>query len=379
MRWELVLSGAALLLAIAGVLIGVLAYRRVNARTAGPPGHLGSGSGGQESIRNTVADPGAAPAAFVVNPTKVSLPAFRRKVEKVAADLGVPPPLWWETTVADPGTGQALDAIAAGAATVIAVGGDGTVRSVAAAMEESGVAMGIVPRGTGNLFTRNLELPVTGTNRLIEIALTATARPIDLGWVRPEGPGADLPERTPFLVIAGVGFDAAMVADADDELKARLGWLAYFFAGARHLHGKKIRVSLTLDEESPTTRKVRSMLVANVGRLPGGFVLFPDAEADDGRIDIASLDTRMSLVGWMSLLGTVVLQGVGIRIRKPRPTSDLEFWRGSTARLEVDQPSKLQVDGDIIGSITSAAFTVNPGALLIRLEPRGKTRADAGP
>lgn len=64
-----------------------------------------------------------------------------------------------------------------------------------------------------------------------------------------------------------------------------------------------------------------------------------------------------------------MLQGVGIRIRKPRPTSDLEFWRGSAAEIRVDQPSKLQVDGDIVGPITSATFTVNPGGLLMRFEP----------
>src|SRR5690625_2732629 len=124
-----------------------------------------------------------------------------------------------------------------------------------------------------------------------------------------------------------------MVADADEELKARMGWLAYFFAGARHLHGKKVRVQLTLDGKSPVIRRVRSMLVANVGRLPGGFVLFPDADAADGKLDIASLDTHKSLLGWISLLGTVVLQGVGVRAKRPRLTSELEFWRGSTARL----------------------------------------------
>lgn len=228
--------------------------------------------------------------------------------------------------------------------------------------------MGLIPKGTGNLFARNLDLPLVSTTRLLETALTAPAHPVDLGWVHPAGPYSGLPTSTPFLVISGVGFDAAMVADADEDLKARMGWLAYFFAGARHLHGKKIRVRLSLDDRPSITRKVRSMLVANVGRLPGGFVLFPDAQADDGALDIASIDTRMSVVGWASLLGTVVLQGVGVRARKPRPTSDLEFWRGVSARVDVDQPSKLQVDGDIIGTITSVTFTVNPGGVLMRYD-----------
>lgn len=363
MRWELIISVAALILALVAVVIGILVYRRLT------PGSPQPAPGAASPADPLAAQEREGPAAFIVNPSKLSLPSFRRKAEAIAAELGLPAPLWWETTIADPGTGQALNAVAQGASTVIAVGGDGTVRSVAAALEGSGVPMGLVPKGTGNLFARNLDLPLVSTSRLIETALTAPVHPVDIGWVHPEGPDPDLPEATPFLVISGVGFDAAMVADADDELKARMGWLAYFFAGARHLHGKKIRVQLSLDEGGPTTRRVRSILVANVGRLPGGFVLFPDADADDGLLDIASIDTRMSLVGWVSLLGTVVLQGLGVRARKPRPTSDLEFWRGSTARIEVDHPSKLQVDGDIVGSITSATFKVNPGALLMRYDP----------
>lgn len=365
MRWDLILSAAALVLALVAVGLGVLAYRRAKAAgaSAQPGSAITEPTGGE--------DPKVERAAFVVNPAKLDYLDFQRKAREVTARLGLPEPMWFETTVADPGTGQAAAAVDAGATTVIAVGGDGTVRSVAAALAGTGVAMGLVPMGTGNLFARNLNLPVTGTRRLIDLALTAPTHPIDIGWVHPRGGQQqdDLPTRTPFLVISGVGFDAAMVADADDELKARMGWLAYFFAGARHLHGKKIRVELTLDDDPPTVRRVRSMLVANVGRLPGGFVLFPDAEADDGRLDIASIDTRMSVVGWASLLGTVILQGVGIRIRKPRPTSDLEFWRGSTARIDVDQPAKLQVDGDIIGTVTSVRFTVDPGALLMRAEP----------
>jgi len=360
MRAELILSLAALVLALVAVGFGVAVYRRQRPRETPPTAAT------PESVGRPVRH---GPPAFVVNPTKVSLAEFQARARRIAADLGKPEPIFLETSPEDPGTGQAREAIDRGASVVVAVGGDGTVRSVAAACAGTGVPMGLVPKGTGNLFARNLDLPLLSTSRLIETALTAPTHSVDLGWAYPAGPEPDLPESTPFLVISGVGFDAAMVADADEELKARMGWLAYFFAGARHLHGKKVRVRLTLDGERVATRKVRSVLVANVGRLPGGFILFPDAYADDGALDIATIDTRGSLVGWASLLGTVVLQGLGLRNSQPRPTSNLEFWRGSKARIDVDQPSKLQVDGDIIGPITAATFKVDPGALLIRYVP----------
>src|SRR5699024_8017957 len=116
-----------------------------------------------------------------------------------------------------------------------------------------------------------------------------------------------------FLVMSGVGFDAAMVAGADDELKSRLGWFAYFLVGARHLHGRKVQVGVQIGSGPIHTRKLRSLIVANVGKLPGGFVLFPDAAPNDGWLDVAGLDTRGGLIGWASLFGTVIMQGVGIR------------------------------------------------------------------
>lgn len=363
MPLELVLSTAALVVAIIAVVIGVLVNKRLrslNERSVAAAEEAAVAAAAVER------EPG--PPAFVVNPSKLDVEPFRKKVEAIAAERGLPAPLWFETTVEDPGTGQAKEALARGASVVVAVGGDGTVRSVAAALENTGIPMGLVPKGTGNLFARNLDLPLASTAKLVEIALTAPDHAADIGWVHPAGPGAGLPTSTPFLVISGVGFDAAMVADADEEMKSKMGWLAYFFAGARHLHGKKVRVQLKIDDEPAILRKVRSMLVANVGRLPGGFVLFPEADSDTGHLDIASIDTDKSLLGWTSLLSTVVLQGVGMRKKTERPTSNLEFWRGTSVRIDVDQPSNLQVDGDLIGPITSATFTVHPGALRVRYE-----------
>src|SRR5699024_7132048 len=106
MRWELVLSVAAFVLALIAVVIGVMVYQRVKPAAA---------SEKEPSPAPEAAQPDAeksGPPAFVVNPTKVSLPAFRKKAEAIAAGLGLQAPLWWETTLADPGTGQALDAVA---------------------------------------------------------------------------------------------------------------------------------------------------------------------------------------------------------------------------------------------------------------------------
>src|SRR5699024_3561201 len=350
----------------------------------------------EEEPGEEVPDP-AGPAAFVVNPVKVADgAALRRRTAEIAADFGLPEPLWFETTVDDPGAGQTRAAVAAGASVVVAAGGDGTVRTVAEVLAGTQVPMALLPLGTGNLLARNLDLPLESTELLIHTALGGTDHPIDLGWLRvaatPVGDGEDAedhahaqssesaqsaegtesapaPAPSPtehlFLVMAGVGFDAQMVAGADDDLKARMGWFAYFLAGARHLHGRKTHLRMRVGEGEVRPLKVRSLLFANCGRLPGGIVLLPDAELDDGWLDVAALDTRGGLVGWASLFGKVVLQGLGFRRQLPAPSS-IEFWRGREVHVVCSRPEQVQVDGDLIGEATELTARVQHSGLRVR-------------
>ncbi|MBZ2199372.1 diacylglycerol/lipid kinase family protein [Occultella gossypii] len=377
MTWEQVVSVVALVLAVTAVVVGLVLLRRISERNQRVPS-LGAGT--TEPTRPT------GPPAFVVNPIKVTDPRkLRTAVEQVCADAGLPEPLWYETTVADPGLGQARRALADGASVVVAAGGDGTVRAVAMALVGTSTPMGLLPLGTGNLLARNLDLPVDGTRSLIRTALTGTDHPIDIGWVRPDrlrparedqpGSGSDAaidpavdPEEDEhlFLVMAGVGFDAAMVAGAGDELKARVGWFAYFLAGARHLHGRKVRLRMTVDEAPGQHLRLRSLLFANCGRLPGGIVLLPDAQINDGWLDIAALDTRGGLFGWASLFGQVVGQGIGIRRQLPNSPSTIEFWRGKQVRVLIEEPAHVQVDGDLIGEAVGLRVRVEPAGLYVR-------------
>ena len=91
---------------------------------------------------------------IIMNPSKHEDPqAFKELINRKAKELGIDHVHWRETTREDPGTGQAVRALEEGASVVIAAGGDGTVRAVAAGMAGSGVRMGIIPVGTGNVLT----------------------------------------------------------------------------------------------------------------------------------------------------------------------------------------------------------------------------------
>ncbi|MCL2595844.1 MAG: NAD(+)/NADH kinase, partial [Promicromonosporaceae bacterium] len=290
----------------------------------------------------------------------------------------------YETTVVDPGTVQAEQALASGAELVIVAGGDGTVRATAKALAESNVPMAVLPIGTGNLLARNLSLPLTSIEEALTVALTGQTRAIDVGWMRvtqteigldgtPRAGAGVVGDVQPFLVIAGLGFDAAMVTDVDAKLKHRFGWPAYFLAGLRHLHGRRIHAAITLDDGQRLTTHARSVMVGNCGRIPGGFTLLPAAMVDDGVLDVAAIDTRGGLAGWAQLFGTVALQGVSAPREGGRGrTSSLKMGRidhlqARHTRIRVNPAASAQVDGDALGKVTEVEVWVDRQALLVRM------------
>lgn len=400
MTWVSWVALAALVIAVVGLVLGLFVWRGLRRRTP---------SFGNDEPAPQPAPGRPGPPAIVYNPSKDrDWVQVRDVVAQVAGEAGLPEPMWLETTVEDPGTGPARDAVRRGASVVVAAGGDGTVRAVAEGLAGSQVPMAVMPLGTGNLLARNLELPLLGVREMATVAITGRDRPMDLGWLRLERaaqtgsgqPVADAEvadaERTGvtgggsdghrpsgddaehddagdgrehlFLVIGGMGFDAAMVGGVDDGLKARIGWVAYFVGGVKHLVGRKIHARITLGgAEESDAFEARTVLIANCGRLPGGVVLLPDAQIDDGWLDIAALDTRGGLIGWADLLGRVVLQGLGIRNeRLPYGTGSMEFRRSRTVTVRTAEPEQVQVDGDLLGEATAVHARVQHRGLLVR-------------
>ena len=310
--------------------------------------------------------------AFVANPTKDGVGSLREQAMRACAIRYLPEPMWFLTTEDDPGEGQARRALELGADVVVACGGDGTVRAVSTALAHSSATLGIVPMGTGNIFARNLEIPLNDSQAALRLAIDGEDKTVDVGWmdVRTSPDLSEEPSSHLFLVIAGGGLDAEMVAGADDRLKRRLGWFAYFFAAVAHLGSKRIAAKITVDSEEPVESHMRTVLMGNVGRLPGGLQLIPDASATDGVLDVATLDARGGLVGWTELLGTVMAQNAGFtdpwwaRILK---ASRIDHRQVRSVDVTFHQPQKVQVDGEVIGRATEITARVDPGALSVRV------------
>jgi len=120
------------------------------------------------------------PVVLIVNPTKTDdLDRLRSKVTKQCVARGLPEPVLLETTESDTGAGQSHEAVRRGARVVLVAGGDGTVQAVCAGLAGTGVVLGLLPLGTGNLLARNLDVPLE-FDQALTVALDGAERTLDL-------------------------------------------------------------------------------------------------------------------------------------------------------------------------------------------------------
>lgn len=294
-------------------------------------------------------------AAVVLNPTKFDdLSLLRRRVEATVLERGWRPTTWLETSPEDPGHEAARRALADGADLVLVAGGDGTVRAVSAELAGTGVPMALLPSGTGNLLARNLGVPLD-VDSALDLAFSGRERAIDVvsvTWQDPQEPD----ERTErFVVMAGLGLDAQIMEDTNDDLKKVIRSGAYAVAAMQNAVPDPFPVTVTLNDGEAEERSTVMALMGNVGTITGGMTIFPDAQPDDGALDlmIASPDR---VIDW-ARLGTQILTG--------RDTEGFRTTSAGRVLIETDEPVPFELDGDTVGSTRRVEAVVEPGALTV--------------
>lgn len=234
---------------------------------------------------------------------------------------------------------------------VLAVGGDGTVRALLPAVVGTGRALGVVPLGSGNDFAGMLGLK---SGRLRD-ALDRLARPpqaVDALWVD-TGHG-----RTPLLNGFGMGFDA-LVAALLGRAPARLsGFSRYAWSALRGLkdvyhHDVEVVLDGAVMYQGPSPL----VAVMNGTRYGGGFRISPESDPRDGLLDVV-LGTRLTRPQLLRLMGSVLR---GAHLDDPR----VRCGRGREVRLKWSAPTHVHLDGDVGEELTTVSAGVQAGAVLL--------------
>jgi diacylglycerol kinase (ATP) len=311
-------------------------------------------------------------AVVIYNPIKVDLDALRAAVGREERAAGWSKSTWIATSEDDPGQGAAAEAVSAGASMIIAAGGDGTIRAIAEGLRDSSIPIALVPAGTGNLLARNLKLTLDDLEDAIHTAFHGDDRPVDLGIIE-IGHEDDTTSSHAFLVMAGIGLDAKMLANTDDDLKRRAGWLAYAKALSITLRDKnELRLRYSLNNGPTGALRAHTLIVGNCGGLPAKIVLLPDALLDDGEFDVVVMRPK-GLVGWVQIFGKVLWEnGVLNRTKAGRAlmtkeVSALRYVRAAELKVDLVRAAEIELDGDGFGRATGFTTRIMPGGLTVKV------------
>jgi diacylglycerol kinase (ATP) len=287
-----------------------------------------------------------------------TLAALTERAREVLAERDGAEPRLVETASADDVVPTVQRALDEGVASVVAVGGDGTLRVIAGTLAGTGVPLGIVPAGTGNQVAAVMSVPGSAA-RAIDALGHATPRTIDMGKVTVRR--ADAPEEsTTFLLGCGAGFDAELMETTSPALKKRIGAAAYFAQGARlalRLSARPCRI--TIDDRVIETG-VTSALVGNMGQLiPGRLGLRLPLDPGDGLLDLIVV----SAGGVIGGLAGIVDQLRRSHLGGSAGERSLRL-RGKAISIEPLEPMPLEIDGDPVahGSLDARIW---PAALKI--------------
>ncbi|MFC3493751.1 diacylglycerol/lipid kinase family protein [Glycomyces rhizosphaerae] len=304
---------------------------------------------------------------IVWNPSKTSRADLEEAMPAALSDGALS---WHETSLDDSGRAAAGEALTAGADVVVAAGGDGTVRAVAERLAEDGAAadLAIVPLGTGNLLARNLDIPIGDLAAALTRALDGDPREIDLGWIEGDIGGGRV--RKAFAVLAGFGIDAQMIDETDDDLKSKIGWLAYIESMGRAMKASEVvDIELALDGTASKRTSVHTLMIGNCGTLQGGMTLLPDADPADGELDLLLLQAE-GIGQWLDTLRSFVWDN-GIRRfigdhDRAQSADTVMHAKARSLTVTLAQPRLLEIDGEDLGETTAFTIDIQPAAVRVR-------------
>ncbi|MEW6304345.1 MAG: diacylglycerol kinase family protein [Verrucomicrobiota bacterium] len=273
---------------------------------------------------------------------------FRRYLDDIGSECALK--LTWAAGVARQ---LAAEAVTEGFETIVAAGGDGTLNEVLNGIGDvpDGFAkarLGVLPLGTVNVFAKEYAIPTNIAKAWAAIQLGHEIQ-IDL----PKVEFGDGRERRFFAQLAGAGLDAMAIERINWETKKVIGPLAYVVAGARAMGAPQFTITTSNGKETLAGELV---LVGN-GRFYGGkFVLFPEADARDGLLEVCVFPK----LDW----GVIAKTGCALLFQNGRELPGARYLRCREFELTSSPAAPLEVEGEGIGTLP-AKFSVEQRRLRV--------------
>ena len=208
------------------------------------------------------------------------------------------------------------------------------------------MVVAILPAGTANLLATNLGIP-KDLAQAVAIGLHGERRPLDTGTVNGEH----------FAVMAGAGFDALMIRDADAGLKDRIGRAAYVWTGAKNLTASRVRVVIDVDGKRFFKGRASCVLVGNVGKVIGGVQAFDGASPDDGKLELGVV-TAKNPAQWTRTLSRVALG-------KAEKSPFVQVTAGKAFTLRFDRKFPYELDGGDRPPVKKLRVKVHPASITV--------------
>jgi YegS/Rv2252/BmrU family lipid kinase len=275
-----------------------------------------------------------------------SLGGGLRELREILAREGFPDPLWYEVPKSSAAPKYARRAMADGADVLFVWGGDGTVQQCIDALADTKAVIAILPAGTANLLAANLLVP-NDLEAAIQVGLHGARRALDTGTLNGEH----------FAVMAGAGFDALMIKEADGGLKDRIGRAAYLWTGARNLNARQVKATISVDGRRFFKGALSCVLIANVAKVVGGIEAFPGASPHDGLLDLGVV-TAKNTTQWARTLGRVALG-------KSDESPFVQTTAGTSFRIQFNRRFPYELDGGARPPTKKLKIKIHPSSIRI--------------
>lgn len=213
-------------------------------------------------------------------------------------------------------------------------------------LAQTNVPLAVLPGGTGNLLAINFDIPLE-LEDAVDVALNGERRRIDVGAT----------EHHRFAIMCGLGFDAAMLRDTSEQLKACVGALAYVVSGLRNLRRPATQFTIVLDGKQTISSTGQAILVGNVGRVQGGLAVLPDADPCDGLLDVAVVEAD-GIAQWVKVVYRVMF-------KRHKDDRHVRFFQARAVEVHADCDFPLELDGEVLGDTDHLNVRILEAALVL--------------